>query len=39
MAEGENQRRFKYHRRININFKGTGIFDLNRTQIYTHAFA
>ena len=33
------KRRFKYHRRININFKGTGIFDLKRTQIYTHTFA
>jgi hypothetical protein len=22
-----------------IDFKGTGIFDLKRTQIYTHAFA
>jgi hypothetical protein len=29
----------EYHRRININFKGTGIFDLKRTQIYTHTFA
>jgi hypothetical protein len=27
------------NRRININFKGTGIFDLKRTQIYTHTFA
>jgi hypothetical protein len=33
------QRRFKYHRSININFKGAGIFDLKRTQIYTHTFA
>jgi hypothetical protein len=22
-----------------MNFKGTGIFDLKRTQIYTHTFA
>jgi hypothetical protein len=29
----------EYHRGININFKGTGIFDLKRTQIYTHTFA
>jgi hypothetical protein len=35
----QTQRRYKYHRRISINFKGTGIFDLNRTQIYTHTFA
>jgi hypothetical protein len=35
----KTQRRFKYHRRININLKGTGIFDLKRTQIYAHTFA
>ena len=29
----------EYYRRINIHFKGTGIFDLKRTQIYTHTFA